>query len=336
MARIYVRGIEGDIRNLYEERSERRSAPRVIKAGSGKQRGFDASGGDFWLMGPDSEPFLSQSLQSHLVVVEPGGRNEGHGHQNEALFYILEGRGYELHDGLRYDWEAGDVVVVHNDSVHWHNNLNTDKPAVAIVIKAKAQWLFLGMGFQARLGWKPPQDDQYGPREEWIVARQPGDAALKKVLKPTDTPWQLSPQGNIRLLSDETVPLRNRSVDAYQQEIPGGSHSGQHWHMADELLYVLKGQGYDLHWDVEVEIDDKYYARVAKEPTRHEWAEGDMVWIPQNTVHQHFNGDPNNPAVFISAQNRMFKHLGYRNVVQLEAAPEYLARVAGREPAAVR
>ena len=44
------------------------------------------------------------------------------GHQNEAVFYILKGKGYEIHDDKRYDWEAGDLVVVHTDSVHRHFN----------------------------------------------------------------------------------------------------------------------------------------------------------------------------------------------------------------------
>jgi quercetin dioxygenase-like cupin family protein len=30
---------------------------------------------------------------------------------NEAAFYILDGEGYEVHDGIRYDWKAGDVAI---------------------------------------------------------------------------------------------------------------------------------------------------------------------------------------------------------------------------------
>ena len=55
--------------------------------------------------------------------------NDGHGHQNEAAFYILEGRGYEIHDDKRYDWEKGDLVFVHTDSVHRHYNPYDERAA---------------------------------------------------------------------------------------------------------------------------------------------------------------------------------------------------------------
>jgi len=43
------------------------------------------------------------------------------------------------------------------------------------------------------------------------------------------------------------------------------------------------------------------------------------LYIPQNTVHQHMNhGDE--PLLILSAQNRLFKQLGYDNVVYLEDA----------------
>ena len=49
-------------------------------------------------------------------------RSQKHGHVNEAAFYILDGKGYEIHDGIRYDWKAGDVAIVHNNCVHQHFN----------------------------------------------------------------------------------------------------------------------------------------------------------------------------------------------------------------------
>jgi hypothetical protein len=92
--------------------------------------------------------------------------------------------------------------------------------------------------------------------------------------------------------------------------------------MADEILHVVSGSGYSLHWEVEAEIDDKYYARIAKEPTRHDFKEGDTLYVPSNTVTQHFSAD-GEPLLLFSGQNRVFKHLGYDNVHVFEAAPEY-------------
>jgi quercetin dioxygenase-like cupin family protein len=97
--------------------------------------------------------------------------------------------------------------------------------------------------------------------------------------------------------------------------------------MADEVLYVLDGNGYSLHWEVEAEIAEKYYARIAKEPTRHEFKKGDTVYVPQNTVAQHFAAD-GTPVRLLSAQNRVFKHLGYDTVHYLEPAPEYTGSIS--------
>jgi oxalate decarboxylase/phosphoglucose isomerase-like protein (cupin superfamily) len=89
--------------------------------------------------------------------------------------------------------------------------------------------------------------------------------------------------------------------------------------MADEAVYVMSGKGHSLHWDVEAEIAEKYYARIAEKPSRWEFGAGDVLYIPQNTVHQHMNhGDE--PLLFLSAQNRLFKQLGYDNVAYLEDA----------------
>jgi uncharacterized RmlC-like cupin family protein len=150
------------------------------------------------------------------------------------------------------------------------------------------------------------------------------------VVKPEDTVWETTPDGRVRVLaSADRDDVRLFSVDVYEQEIPAGSRSGKHWHMPDEVLYVISGSGHSLHWEVEAEIAERYYARVAKEPTRHEFTTGDTLYVPQNTIHQHFNASDDEPLVLLSAQNRLIKFLGYDKVVQLEDAPEYEQVVAG-------
>src|SRR5437016_49634 len=78
----------------------------------------------------------------------PGGKSQKHGHVNEAAFYILDGAGYEIHDGVRYDWKAGDVAIVHNNCVHQHFNASDTKPARALVMKTKPMFMFMNMLFQ--------------------------------------------------------------------------------------------------------------------------------------------------------------------------------------------
>jgi len=330
--RVFLRGISSAQYGLNEFRQQQRQAPRVRKAGTVTDPGEVAHSGDsvesrsWWVLGPGDEPFLTQTVQMHFVELFPGGSNHGHGHQNEAAFYILEGRGYEIHDGKRYDWEKDDLVVVHNDSVHRHFNSDADRRALALVMKAKCEWMYLGLIQQGRSG-PIPDGDRYGPPEDWSRLWTPGVEARKKIVKPADAPWQWTRDGRVRILtSPQRTDVRVFSVDVYEQEIPPGSRSARHWHMADEVLYVISGRGYSLHWDVEAEIGERYRARVAKEPSRWEFEVGDVVYIPQNTIHEHFNADATEPLVFLSAQNRLFKLLGYDAVIYVQDAP-----VAGRE-----
>jgi quercetin dioxygenase-like cupin family protein len=321
--RRFLRGIESITYSLTEMRRQWLAAvPRVIT--KDYRDYLDGGVREKNIVSPTNEPFVTHSVQAHFVTLGPGARDKGHGHQNEAFLYILEGRGFDMHDGERYDWETGDAVAVHNDSVHWHNNADPGRGVVVLVMKAKPLWIFLGLHQQGPIGTAPPkEDDRWGPPVDFPIIRAPEDVKLKKVIKPTDTPWQNTPHGKIRLLADATVPLRVKAIDVHLQEIPGGSRSGRQWQMQDELFYVLEGNGYDLHWEVEVEITDKYHARIAKEPSRWEWKKGDMVYVPHNTIHQHFNAEPGKPARLISGSNRIYKQIGYSRVEQLENAPEY-------------
>ena len=63
--------------------------------------------------------------------------------------------------------------------------------------------------------------------------------------------------------------------------------------------------------------------RLPATSSRWEWEAGDSVYIPPNTVHQHFNLDPEQPLRFISAESRMIRFMGMDDLEQLEDAPEF-------------
>ena len=146
----------------------------------------------------------------------------------------------------------------------------------------------------------------------------------KKVVHPSEMPWELAPQGILKHLINEQMNTRMETVDAYMQIIPPGSRSGKHRHLAEECLYVLEGYGYDLHQDCDVEITDTYHWKAQDEVKKFEWEAGDVIYIPPNTIHQHFNGDPDRPARLISATNRVYSMCGLNDLEQLEDAPEYI------------
>ena len=145
----------------------------------------------------------------------------------------------------------------------------------------------------------------------------------KKVVKPEDMPWEMSRQGLLKHLLNEGMNTRMETVDAYMQIIPPGSKSGKHRHLAEECLYVVEGRGYDLHQDCDVEITDTYHWTPQTQIKRYDWEAGDVIYIPPNTIHQHFNASADRPVRLISAINRIFKHSGLNDLEQLEDAPEY-------------
>jgi len=153
------------------------------------------------------------------------------------------------------------------------------------------------------------------------------NAKRKKIVHPEEMPWEMSRQGILKHLLNAGMNTRMETVDAYMEIIPPGSRSGKHRHLAEECVYVLEGRGYDLHQDCDVEITDTYHWKPQDEVKRYDWEAGDVIYIPPNTIHQHFNADPERPVRLISATNRIYKQVGLNDLEQLEDAPEYDAKV---------
>ena len=151
--RVFVRGMQGQY-SLREELARLRAMPRVIK---GREMKFVDGPQSFSKHFVEPVDGLTQTLHVHLEEYAPGGRTQKHGHVNEAAFYILDGKGYEVHDGVRYDWQAGDVAIVHNNCVHQHFNASPDKPARALVIKSKPMYMFMNMLFQKSVIPRPTE-----------------------------------------------------------------------------------------------------------------------------------------------------------------------------------
>jgi quercetin dioxygenase-like cupin family protein len=87
-----------------------------------------------------------ETIDAYMQVIPPGSRSGKHRHLAEECLYVLEGRGYDLHQDCdveitetyhwkpqaeikRYEWEAGDVIYVPPCTIHQHFNADRDKPA---------------------------------------------------------------------------------------------------------------------------------------------------------------------------------------------------------------
>jgi len=156
-----------------------------------------------------------------------------------------------------------------------------------------------------------------------------GDGPLNKVVEPEEMPWEDSPQGRIKHVINEEMAegldVPARGTDIYIQEIPPGSKSGKHRHMSEELVFVIEGEGYDLHWDPTAHIEDEYEWEFPDEPQRFDWETEDVIYVPTNTAHQHYNASEDEPARILCCQARVYNQLGFgmKDLEQFETAPEY-------------
>ncbi len=148
----------------------------------------------------------------------------------------------------------------------------------------------------------------------------------KGIVKAKEMPWEDSAQGQIKHVVNEKMNTRECALNMYLQHLPGGKCSGKHRHLAEEVFFVLEGKGYDLHWDVKFDCADQYEWDWEAEPKRFEWEEGDFVYIPPYSIHQHFNADPDKPARFITATNRLLKAMGFDWIEQVKPVPGFKAK----------
>ena len=166
--RIFVRGIAGKY-SLTDELKRLRDMPRVRRAKDIKFRDGPQTFSRHYVEPKDG---ITQTFHLHLEEYSPGARSQKHGHVNEAAFYILDGEGYEVHDGVRYDWKAGDVAIVHNNCVHQHFNASPTNAARALVIKTKPMYMFMNMLFQHQV---EPRPSEPFPGAEGFKAREGED-----------------------------------------------------------------------------------------------------------------------------------------------------------------
>ncbi|MDH3512578.1 MAG: cupin domain-containing protein [Gammaproteobacteria bacterium] len=82
---------------------------------------------------------------------------------------------------------------------------------------------------------------------------------------------------------------RLHQIDATIIEIPAGGKLPAVRHLAEEIIYIIAGQGYTNLW---VDSEDKMH--------RYEWDAGDLLSPSLNAWHQHFNTSADAPVRYIS------------------------------------
>ena len=160
--RVFVRALEGTYSHLTKELLEQ---PRVYSSKDQPWKGGPQHYGKF-VISPQRNRVV-QSIETHIEAFGPGGYGQKHGHLNSACFFVLKGKGHDIHDGRRIEWKAGDVMFVENGCVHQHF---ADEECLILVFKAKPLFLFMHLLYQKVVeyppttliegheDWKPPAD----------------------------------------------------------------------------------------------------------------------------------------------------------------------------------
>jgi gentisate 1,2-dioxygenase len=126
------------VRQLEEERYWRQHVPQVIRP-QDRQWQDTRNGRMLWFLHPQHPPLQTgmRMAEIYLQDIPPGGRSGQHRHVGEEVHFIIEGRGYEMIDGMRWDWEANDVVAIPVLSTHQSFNADPERPARFIAFKSR-------------------------------------------------------------------------------------------------------------------------------------------------------------------------------------------------------
>ncbi|HEX2385465.1 MAG TPA: cupin domain-containing protein [Candidatus Binatia bacterium] len=224
-----------------------------------------------------------------------------------VVAYIVAGGGESIQDGNRYDFAAGDVVVIppyttyrfaagsrgfrawlpqlrlwHGQGLLWRDSGLDDNESSRKVAEI----------FASRRDVKAPADGK--TRYDWFLSRLDEENRVEReaprVIRTADRRWEMTRHGKLRYYVDRWTEVAACGMDVMEQEIAPGARSGEHRHIFEELLLVVEGSGHDVH-----------------EGTTHAWQRGDLICVPPMIVHRHVN-DGTEAARLVSVWARQPGH----------------------------
>jgi quercetin dioxygenase-like cupin family protein len=214
-----------------------------------------------------------------------------------VIAYIVAGSGECVQDGVKFNFTAGDVVIIppyttYHVTAHPKDGFHAWLPQLRL-------WHGQGLLWRDSLGEPASSDESDSPSEQKVVAifhlrrqvREPAPGKTRydwflsrladenrieregpRVIRAADHDWEDTRQGKIKFYLNRWIETAARGLDLMAQEIAPAERSGEHRHIFEELLLVVKGRGHDLH-----------------EGTRHPWEAGDLICVPPMIAHQHVN-----------------------------------------------
>ncbi len=229
------------------------------------------------------------TMGSNVLKAEiPVGWHTGKHRHGEESMHILEGQGYSIINGQRFDWHKSTTIQIPFMAEHQHFNTGT-VPVLYISGMIFDLEMFVRL---ARL----EQLETCGPNDASVSAEIPADQSefypdgSRAILHLEDAPINdttYNPQGNIAAVKNQhdhtwylAVPkngFRCISVAvSHQWTEPAFHHSGRHKHL-EAVVYAVAGEG-------KTEMGGKWVP----------WEAGDVLYVPPAMwEHEHNNDNPN-------------------------------------------
>ena len=302
---------------------------------------------------------LMGTLRVLMQIIPSGHKNGNHRHIAEVPFYVHQGKGHEVHDGKRHDWEAGDLMLVPPYCMHQH--FCDEGPAILVYCQAgHGPFVVANMGgeqMEAHEEWKLPDDARpiYGANGEMVGYRR---GEVEFILK-----QETDQQRALRARTFEAPPVPSHEVtDPYEYYVRQFQEECYWRQNVPQVIKQSQRQWYDTRngrtlWFLhpehpELETGMKLFEAYVQElppggrsgkhrhmgdelhfiiegegyeeidGVRWDWGEQDVVAIPNLATHQSFNASPDRPAKFLSYKSRTFDYASFAGIEHFEdAAP---------------
>lgn len=273
-------------------------------------------------------------------------RTLGHRHTVEAVIYIKQGLGYSVIDGVKYPWEAGDLLCVPVFAWHLHHN-ELDVPLIHLAATTGPLSMYMGTAIY--------EDDRYP--ELWVYADRGEEAMRSLIPGAAETPttkvdfdpsrWRPSESAGdgltpgalyfqqLSYAEEEEKRRRAGPVLVKGKELNFGStpmgrmayavdpRLGFHVKLLSTVFTEVppgkhSGAHRHLYEETDYVLQGRGYAIV--DDQRYDFKEGDTLILPVFSWHQYFNTGDETVRFLVHTNRPAMENMGYLHTQQGEPA----------------
>jgi quercetin dioxygenase-like cupin family protein len=286
-----------------------------------------------------------------------------HRHISAPTLFCIAGKGWEWNDGVTYEFEVFDLLIVPPYTIHQHGG---DRDVGCQIYVPQSRMIHaLGLLHREQIkfadkptfpdGTEPLYDNDktligyrikkgiLGITEDIDVFLGPspdveGVFRARLESKEWSGPTENTYDRYLKLLGDEVKFCKSIThVIRYEEQPWEWTRQGRlkwytHPHIDSSArrvwLYLQEippasRSGKHRHMTEEQIFIINGNGYDIQDGERWNWQKGDLINIPAMVEHQHFNSDPDNPVLLMSSMPSMCADLGVGGIEQIEDAPEY-------------